>query len=82
LYLGLPSCLLISGFPNKIVYAFLLYHACYMPFPWHVIDFIILVIIGNFSTDFSALRYYEFALIVDGRVQVLLISVEWDTDLR
>jgi hypothetical protein len=30
---------LISGFPNKIVYAFLLYHACYMPFPWHVYPF-------------------------------------------
>jgi hypothetical protein len=31
LHLGLPSDLFPSGFPTKILYAFLFPHACYMP---------------------------------------------------
>jgi hypothetical protein len=35
LRLGLPSCLLLSGFPTNILYAFLFSHSYYMPCPSH-----------------------------------------------
>jgi hypothetical protein len=35
LCLGLPSDLFPSGFPTKVLYAFLSSHACYIPIPSH-----------------------------------------------
>jgi hypothetical protein len=31
--LGLPSGILLSGFPSNILYAFQVFHKCYMPRP-------------------------------------------------
>jgi hypothetical protein len=40
-------CFFPSGFPTKILYAFLIFHACYMPRPSHPLHFMVRIIFGE-----------------------------------
>lgn len=62
LFRGLSSGLFISKFPTKILYAFLMWHAYYLPFYLIFYNFIITIIFDEENLQIMALPFMKFTL--------------------